>query len=153
MVSTTRFRNGQDRSLQSLLQQVADICGASPTVGAHIVRLLRVPSHSAMRADDEQRPLQIACSVCGKQWVFSGRMWTFAPQHAPNGKEQQINNNSTTKHALCSAPEMTEMISETCEAHVFYFYPKTGKKCWQDAQAQYIKTNNPVQKQKHKLKF
>ena len=37
------------------------------TVGAHIVRMLRVPSHSAMRADDEQRPLQIACSACGKQ--------------------------------------------------------------------------------------
>ena len=48
---------------------------------------------------------------------------------------------------------MTEMISETCEAHAVYFYPKTGKKCWQDAQAQYIKTNNPVQKQKHKLKL
>ena len=48
---------------------------------------------------------------------------------------------------------MTEMISETCEAHAVYFYPQTGKKCWQDAQAQYIKTNNPVQKQKHKLKL
>ncbi|WP_270752637.1 hypothetical protein [Gemmiger qucibialis] len=93
------------------------------------MRMLRVPSHSAMRADDEQRPLQIACNACGKQWVFSGRMWTFAPQHAPNGKEQQINNSSTTRHALCSVPEMTEMISETCEAHAVYFYPKTGKKC------------------------
>jgi hypothetical protein len=82
-----------------------------------------------MRADDEQRPLQIACSACGKQWVFAGRMWTFAPQHAPNDKEQQINNSGTTRHALCSVPEMTEMISETCEAHVFYFYSKTGKKC------------------------
>jgi hypothetical protein len=56
-------------------------------------------------------------------------MWTFAPQHAPNDKEQQINNSSTTRHALCSVPEMTEMISETCEAHAVYFYPKTGKKC------------------------
>jgi hypothetical protein len=43
--------------------------------------------------------------------------------------KQQINNSSTTRHALCSVPEMTEMISETCEAHAVYFYPKTGKKC------------------------
>ena len=53
----------------------------------------------------------------------------YGTQHAPNGKEQQINNSSTTRHALCSVPEMAEMISETCEAHAVYFYPKTGKKC------------------------
>jgi hypothetical protein len=47
----------------------------------------------------------------------------------PSMHQTAKNNSSTTRRALCSVPEMTEMISETCEAHAVYFYPKTGKKC------------------------